>query len=82
MEFKPFDLAKYIQLTSAQCRAEYLLKCQIITSVAFINADLTTCLQAQAGPVKLPVYGCEAPAQVIQKAVLWLKEQCTPEQEI
>lgn len=81
-KYKPFDMAEYVQLTNAAHRALYLLDCEIITNVAFINADLTTCLQAQAGPVKLPVYGCEAPAQVIQKAVLWLKEQCTPEQEI
>ena len=77
-----FKMDEYQQLKNATGRAMYLLQCEISTSVAFVNSDLTTCLQAQAGPVKLPVYGCEAPAQVIQKAVLWLKEQCTPEQEI
>ena len=80
-KYKPFDMDEYQQLTNATGRAMYLLQCEISTSVAFVNSDLTTCLQASAGEIKLPVYGCEAPNQVIQKAMAWLLELATTEQQ-
>ena len=61
-------------------QAEYLLSCEITTRKAL--QGLEPCLQAVVSDFQLPVYCQGDEKQTIQKAVLWLKEHASTEQEI